>query len=84
MNPVLFAKLRYGGQAMGNKFWRGISALAAVVAGVGSARTADLAVQAPVYKAPPVFITDWATTATTSVTVEQSVDVAKGGLSYKF
>jgi outer membrane immunogenic protein len=45
---------------MRNKFWKSISALAAVVAGVGAASAADMAVKAPVYKAPPVIISDWA------------------------
>jgi opacity protein-like surface antigen len=44
---------------MRNKFWKGIAALAAVVAGAGAAGAADLAVKAPVYKAPPVILSDW-------------------------
>ncbi len=47
---------------MGTKFWGGIGALAAlIVASVGGASAADLAVKAPVYKAPPpVILSDWA------------------------
>jgi outer membrane immunogenic protein len=47
---------------MGSKFWGGIGALAAsIMAGVGAAGAADLAVKAPVYKAPPpVILSDWA------------------------
>jgi outer membrane immunogenic protein len=47
---------------MGTKFWGGIGALAALMAAsVGGASAADLAVKAPVYKAPPpVILSDWA------------------------
>jgi outer membrane immunogenic protein len=45
---------------MRTKFWYGVSVLASLVAGAGAAGAADLAVKAPVYKAPPVFISDWA------------------------
>jgi outer membrane immunogenic protein len=47
---------------MGTKFWGGIGVLAAsIVASVGGAGAADLAVKAPVYKAPPpVILSDWA------------------------
>jgi outer membrane immunogenic protein len=46
---------------MRKQFWKGIAALAAVVAGAGVAGAADLAVKAPVYKAPPppVILSDW-------------------------
>ena len=44
---------------MRHKFWKGISALAAIVAGAGAAGAADMAVKAPVYKAPPVILSDW-------------------------
>jgi outer membrane immunogenic protein len=45
---------------MRTKFWYGVSVLASLVAGAGVASAADLAVKAPVYKAPPVFVSDWA------------------------
>jgi outer membrane immunogenic protein len=46
---------------MGTKFWGGVAVLASIVAGVGAAGAADLAVKAPVYKAPPpVILSDWA------------------------
>jgi outer membrane immunogenic protein len=48
---------------MRDKFWTGISALAAIAAGVCAASAADMAVpvyKAPVYKAPPVIVSDWA------------------------
>lgn len=45
---------------MGRKFWGGLGLLAAMVAGAGAAGAADLAVKAPVYKAPPVILSDWA------------------------
>jgi outer membrane immunogenic protein len=47
---------------MGRKFW-GFGLLASIVASGGVAGAADLAVQAPVYpvyKAPPVILSDWA------------------------
>jgi outer membrane immunogenic protein len=44
---------------VGNKFWKSVSALAVIASGAGVANAADLAVKAPVYKAPPVIITDW-------------------------
>jgi outer membrane immunogenic protein len=37
-----------------------ISLLISIAAGVGAASAADMAVKAPVYKAPPVIISDWA------------------------
>jgi outer membrane immunogenic protein len=45
---------------MGRKFWRGFGLLASILAGAGVAGAADLAVKAPVYKAPPVILSDWA------------------------
>lgn len=46
---------------MGRKFWGGVGLLASVLAGAGVAGAADLAVKAPVYKAPPpVILSDWA------------------------
>jgi outer membrane immunogenic protein len=42
------------------KLWSGISLLTSIAAGVGAAGAADLAVKAPVYKAPPVILSDWA------------------------
>jgi outer membrane immunogenic protein len=45
---------------MGRKFWGGFSLLASVLAGAGVAGAADLAVKAPVYKAAPVILSDWA------------------------
>ncbi len=45
---------------MGRKFWEGLGLLASIVAGAGPAAAADLAVKAPVYKAPPAIISDWA------------------------
>jgi outer membrane immunogenic protein len=45
---------------MGTKFWSGVGVLASIVAGVGAASAADMAVKAPVYKAPPVILSDWA------------------------
>jgi opacity protein-like surface antigen len=45
---------------MGHKVWGCVGLLAAVVAGAGAAGAADLAVKAPVYKAPPVIMSDWA------------------------
>lgn len=47
---------------MNTKFWSGIGVLASVAASVGAAGAADLAVKAPVYKAPPppVILSDWA------------------------
>ncbi len=45
---------------MGTKFWSGVGVLASVVAGLGAASAADMAVKAPVYKAPPVILSDWA------------------------
>jgi outer membrane immunogenic protein len=44
---------------MGRKFWGGLGLLAGMLAGVGAAGAADLAVKAPVYKAPPVILSDW-------------------------
>jgi outer membrane immunogenic protein len=44
---------------METKFWRGAAVLASIVAGMGAADAADLAVKAPVYKAP-VILSDWA------------------------
>jgi opacity protein-like surface antigen len=46
---------------MRTKFWSGVSLLASVAASMGAASAADLAVKAPVYKAPPpVILSDWA------------------------
>jgi opacity protein-like surface antigen len=45
---------------MRSKFWKSILALTAVIAGGGAGGAADLAVKAPVYKAPPVILSDWA------------------------
>jgi opacity protein-like surface antigen len=46
---------------MGRKFWGSLGLLASVLAGAGVAGAADLAVKAPVYKAPPpVILSDWA------------------------
>jgi outer membrane immunogenic protein len=44
---------------MGRKFWGGLGLLASILAGAGAAEAADLAVQAPMYKAPPVILSDW-------------------------
>jgi outer membrane immunogenic protein len=45
---------------MRTKTWCGIGVLASIVASVGAAGAADLAVKAPVYKAPPpVYLSDW-------------------------
>jgi outer membrane immunogenic protein len=44
---------------MVTKFWCGAAVLASIAAGAGSANAADLAVKAPVYKAP-VILSDWA------------------------
>jgi outer membrane immunogenic protein len=41
------------------KLWGGVSLLASIAASVGAANAADLAVKAPVYKAPPVILSDW-------------------------
>jgi outer membrane immunogenic protein len=46
---------------MRTKTWFGIGVIASIAAGVGAAGAADLAVKAPVYKAPPlVILSDWA------------------------
>jgi outer membrane immunogenic protein len=47
---------------MRTKFWSSIGLLASIAASVGAAGAADLAVKAPVYKAPPppVILSDWA------------------------
>jgi opacity protein-like surface antigen len=45
---------------MVRKFGGGVGLLASILAGVGAAGAADLAVKAPVYKAPPVIVSDWA------------------------
>jgi outer membrane immunogenic protein len=45
---------------MVRKFWGGAGLAAAVVAGAGTAGAADLAVKAPVYKAAPAIVSDWA------------------------
>ncbi len=43
------------------KTWFGIGVIASIAAGVGAAGAADMAVKAPVYKAPPpVILSDWA------------------------
>jgi outer membrane immunogenic protein len=47
------------GFCMGTKFWSGVGVVASIVAGVGTASAADMAVKAPVYKAP-VILSDWA------------------------
>lgn len=44
---------------MALKFLGGVALLASIVAGVGAASAAGLAVKAPVYKAPPVIVSDW-------------------------
>jgi outer membrane immunogenic protein len=44
---------------MGRKFWRSLGLLASILAGAGTAGAADLAVKAPVYKAPPPVVKDW-------------------------
>jgi outer membrane immunogenic protein len=44
---------------MGRKFWGSFGLLASVLAGAGAAGAADLAVQAPVYKAAPPVYSDW-------------------------
>jgi outer membrane immunogenic protein len=47
---------------MRTKLWSGIGVLASIAASVGAAGAADLAVKAPVYKAPPppIILSDWA------------------------
>ncbi len=46
---------------MTSKSWYGVGVLASLVAGMSAAGAADLAVKAPpVYKAPPVILSDWA------------------------
>jgi outer membrane immunogenic protein len=45
---------------MSGKVWGCLGLFAAVVASAGAAGAADLAVRAPVYKAPPVILSDWA------------------------
>jgi outer membrane immunogenic protein len=45
---------------MTTKLWGGISMFASIAAAVGVANAADLAVKAPIYKAPPVYVSDWA------------------------
>jgi opacity protein-like surface antigen len=45
---------------MSRKFWGGCGLFATILAGAGVAGAADLAVKAPVYKAPPVILSDWA------------------------
>src|SRR6516165_8720395 len=45
---------------MSRKFWGGFGLFATILAGAGVAGAADLAVKAPVYKAPPVILSDWA------------------------
>jgi outer membrane immunogenic protein len=46
---------------MKTKFWSSVGVLASIVAGMGAASAADMAVKAPVYKAPPpVILSDWA------------------------
>jgi outer membrane immunogenic protein len=44
---------------MRTKFWSGVGVLASIAASVSAANAADLAVQGPVYKAPPVILSDW-------------------------
>jgi outer membrane immunogenic protein len=48
------------GATMGSRFWTGLATVTAVAAGAGAVDAADLAVKAPVYKAPPVILSDWA------------------------
>jgi outer membrane immunogenic protein len=45
---------------MVRKFWEGAALFATIVAGAGAAGAADLAAKAPVYKALPVILSDWA------------------------
>lgn len=45
---------------MKTKLWGGIGVLVSVAASVSVANAADLGVRAPVYKAPPVIMSDWA------------------------
>jgi outer membrane immunogenic protein len=46
---------------MDRKFWGHLGVLASILAGSGAAGAADLAVKAPVYKAPPpIIISNWA------------------------
>jgi outer membrane immunogenic protein len=47
---------------MRTKFWSSLGVLASIAASVGAAGAADLAVKAPIYKAPPppVILSDWA------------------------
>jgi opacity protein-like surface antigen len=47
------------GVLMKTKFWSGVGVLASIMTGVGAASAADLAVNAPVYKAPPPVLSDW-------------------------
>ena len=44
---------------MVRKLWGAAGLFAAMVAGGGVAGAADLAVKAPVYKAPPVVVEGW-------------------------
>jgi outer membrane immunogenic protein len=44
---------------MVHKFWGGLGLFATIVASAGAAGAADLAVKAPIYKAPPVILSDW-------------------------
>jgi opacity protein-like surface antigen len=48
------------GFLMKAKLWCSVSVLASLAASVGAAGAADLAVKAPVYKAAPVYLSDWA------------------------
>src|SRR5262245_13138909 len=42
------------------KFRGSVGLFAAIMASAGAARAADLAIQAPAFKAPPVIVSDWA------------------------
>jgi outer membrane immunogenic protein len=48
------------GCSMYRKFWTSTAVVAAVATGAGAAGAADLAAKAPVYKAPPAIVSDWA------------------------
>jgi outer membrane immunogenic protein len=45
---------------MVRRFWGGVALLVSIAMGSGVAGAADLAVKAPVYKAAPVILSDWA------------------------
>jgi opacity protein-like surface antigen len=48
------------GFLMKANLWCSVSVLASLAVSVGAAGAADLAVKAPVYKAAPVYLSDWA------------------------